>query len=206
MLRIWGRENSNNVKKVLWCAEELGLPYERIPAGGAYGVVNEASYRALNPNGLVPTIEDDGFVLWESNAIVRYLAARYGEGTLYARDPAERAVGDKWMDWVGSALAPSFFGVFRAMVRTPPAERDMAAVEAGIAACAKQLAIVDAALAVQPYLSGARLGMGDIPLGCLTYGWFGMEIARPDLPNLAAWYARLQERPAYRKAVMIPLT
>lgn len=206
MLRIWGRTNSTNVKKALWCAEELGLSYEHIPAGGAYGVVNEAAYRALNPNGLVPMIEDDGLVLWESNAIVRYLAARYGEGTLYARDPGERAVGDKWMDWAATTVVLPFRDVFWNTVRLPPQERNAAAVESGLKSCGALLAIADAALAEKPYLSGERFGMGDIPLGCIIYGWYEMPITRPDLPNLAAWYARLQERPAYRKAVMLPLT
>ncbi len=205
MLTIWGRGNSSNVKKVLWCAEELGLDYQHIQAGGAHGVVNDPAYRALNPNGLVPTIEDDQLVLWESNAIVRYLAARYGEGTLWPSDPATRATGDRWMDWTSTTVAPPFRDVFWNLVRTAPAERDMAAVAAGIVRCGHLLGIVEPVLERQPYLSGDTLGIGDIPLGVLAYALLGLEIDLPPLPHVRAWYQRLAERPAYRKAVMIPL-
>ncbi len=126
MLKIWGRKNSSNVRKVLWCAEEAGLAYERIDAGGAFGVVNDAPYRALNPNGVVPTLEDEGFVLWESNTIVRYLAARYAPD-LYPQDLQQRASAEKWMDWTTSSLAAPFRTVFWGTVRTPPEQRDPAA-------------------------------------------------------------------------------
>ncbi|MCX5493221.1 glutathione S-transferase [Kaistia dalseonensis] len=206
MLTIWGRGNSNNVKKALWCLEELGLAYEHIPAGGAFGIVDDAAYRAMNPNGLVPTIRDGDLILWESNAIVRYLAAKYGAGTLWLDDPAERAEGDRWMDWTTSSFAASFRDVFWNMVRTEPEKRDMAAVAQGLERCGKLLAIVDEALSRQPFLSGAAFGIGDIPLGCFIYGWFAMPIERPDLPHLSAWYQALATRPAYQKAVMTALT
>jgi glutathione S-transferase len=206
MLTIWGRHNSNNVKKALWCAEELGLDYEHIPAGGAFGMVNDAAYRALNPNGLVPTLRDGDFILWESNAIVRYLAAKHPEGGLYPEDPAKRAIGDRWMDWATSTLAPTVGPLTLGWVRTKPENRDLAALEATRQRCAAALAIVDAALAETPYLSGETFGMGDIPMGPFAYTWFGLPIERPELPNLAAWYQRLTARPAYQKAVMIPLS
>jgi len=206
MLTIWGRGNSNNVKKVLWCAEELGLAYEHVNAGGAFGVVDEPAYRAMNPNGLVPCIRDGDFVLWESNAIVRYLAARYGDGRLWADDPQARAGADKWMDWTTSSLAAPFRDVFWNNVRLSPDKRDVAAMEKGRVACSRLFSIVDGALAGQPFLSGEQFGMGDIPLGGFTYAWFEMPIERPDLPHLRAWYDRLSARPAYRKTVMIPLT
>ncbi len=206
MLTIWGRHNSNNVKKVLWCAEEIGVAYESIPAGGAYGGTSDPTYRAMNPNGLVPTIRDGDFVLWESNAIVRYLAARYAEGTLWSPEVTERASADRWMDWTTSTFAAPFREVFWGMVRTPAAERDMAAIEAGRQKCAALLATVDHALAGRPYLSGDAFGMGDIPLGCFAHSWFAMPIERPDLPHLAAWYERLKARPAYAKVVATPLS
>src|SRR6218665_629263 len=149
-MKIWGRTNSNNVKKVLWCAEEIGLTYERIDAGGVFGVVNEPAYRALNPNGLVPVIEDGDTVLWESNTIVRYLAARYGAGTLLIEDPVTRAQAEKWMDWTLGSVVRPFVDVFWGMVRTPEAQRDMEKIKAGIAACNQVLAIADAQLARQP--------------------------------------------------------
>ncbi|MDH4558624.1 glutathione S-transferase [Pseudomonas sp. BN417] len=206
MLKIWGRRNSTNVRKVLWCAEEIGIAHEQLDAGGAFGLVNDAAYRALNPNGLVPMIEDDGLVLWESNAIVRYLAARYAAGSLYPESPVARAEGDKWMDWATSSLATPFRDLFWGTLRTPPAERNQALIDAALTRCGELLAIPDRALAERPYLSGASFAMGDIPLGCFAYAWFEMPILRPELPNLEAWYERLKARPAYRKAVMTALT
>ncbi|MFG3695309.1 glutathione S-transferase family protein [Stutzerimonas stutzeri] len=206
MLKLWGRINSTNVRKALWCLEELEVPYTRIDAGGAFGVVGEAEYLAKNPNRLVPCLEDGDLVLWESNAIVRYLAAQYGAGTLWSADPRQRAGADKWMDWVTSSLATPFRPLFWNIVRTAENQRDMAAVQAALEACGTLLAIADEALARQPYLSGERFGMGDIPLGCFAYAWFEMPIERPVLPHLQAWYAQLQARPAYQRAVMTPLT
>lgn len=205
MLKIWGRKNSSNVRKALWCAEEAGLAYERIDAGGAFGLVNEAPYRALNPNGVVPTLDDDGFILWESNTIVRYLAARYAPD-LYPQDLQVRASAEKWMDWATSSFAAPFRTVFWGTLRTPPEQRDAAVIAAGIEACAKALAVPEQVLASQPYLSGEHFGMGDIPLGSFIYAWFEMPIERPASPHLEAWYARLRERPAYRRAVMTELT
>ncbi|MEL7935780.1 MULTISPECIES: glutathione S-transferase [Pseudomonas] len=206
MLKIWGRKNSSNVRKALWCAEEAGVAYQRIDAGGAFGVVNEPAYRALNPNGVVPTLEDGDFVLWESNAIVRYLAAKYAAGSLYLQDLQQRASAEKWMDWTTSTFAGPFRTVFWGTLRTPPELRDQAAIAAGIEACVEALAVPEQALARQPYLSGERFGMGDIPLGSFIYAWFEMPIQRPPMPHLEAWYARLRERPAYRAAVMTALT
>ncbi|MDG3577336.1 glutathione S-transferase [Rhizobium sp. YJ-22] len=205
-LKIWGRTNSANVKKALWCAEELGLAYERIDAGGVFGVVDEPAFRALNANGLVPVLEDGDLVLWESNTIVRYLAAKYGAGHLRLDDPATQASAEKWMDWTLGTVVRPFSDVFWGLVRTSPAERDPAKIAAGLEACNRALAIADAALAHRPWLSGDNFGIGDIPLGVIIYGWFGMEIERAELPALKAWYERLTERPAYRKTVMIPLT
>ena len=206
MMKIWGRTNSSNVKKVLWVAEELSLAYERVDAGGAFGIVNEPAYRALNPNGLVPTVEDDGLVLWESHAIVRYLSAKYGPEKFGPADIGARASADKWMDWASGVFSPHFRDVFWTMVRTPPEQRDMAKVEAGVMAAVKVLQMVEATLAKQPYLSGEACGIGDVPLGSSIYAWFSMDIERPTMPALEAWYDRLTRRPTYRKAVMIPLT
>lgn len=206
MMVIWGRANSTNVRKALWCAGELGLTFERRDAGGAFGVVDTPEYRALNPNGRIPCLQDGTLILWESNVIVRYLARRYGSEPFAPTDPAAWASADKWMDWTTANLAEPFRDVFWNMVRRTPEERDGAALAAGLDACSRLLAIPDAALAEKPFLSGETLGIGDIPLGCIAYAWFSMPIARPDLPHLAAWYARLRARPAYRTAVMTPLT
>jgi len=207
MLKIWGRKNSSNVRKVLWCAQELGLDYQAVDAGGAFGVVNEPHYRALNPNGLVPMIEDDGLVLWESNTIVRYLGAKHAPDTpWYPQDPVARAKAEKWMDWTTSSLATPFRPLFWGILRTPPEQQDWVAINAAHKTCAQLLSIADEALAAQPFLSGDDVGMGDIPLGCFIYAWFEMPIERPEMRHLRAWYERLRERPAYQAAVMTALT
>ena len=206
MLRIWGRKNSSNVRKVLWCAQEAGVAFERLDAGGAFGVVDQPQFLQRNPNGLVPVIEDGELVLWESNAIVRYLAAQYAPGSLYPHSPAERATGDKWLDWTTSTLAPAFRDLFWGVVRTPAEQRDTQLIEAARQRCSKLLELPERALGEQPYLSGERFAMGDIALGSFIYAWFEMPIERPAQPNLQAWYARLRERPAYRQTVMTELT
>lgn len=207
MLKIWGRKNSSNVRKALWIAEELGLEYESLNAGGAFGVNDQPEYLAKNPNGVVPMIEDGEFVLWESNTIVRYLAAQYApDSSFYPASPKARAQAEKWMDWTTSTLAGPFRPVFWGVVRTPADKQDWTQINAAKAEVERLLVIVDAALARQPYLSGDEFGVGDIPLGCFAYPWFEMPIERRELPHLKAWYERLQQRPAYRKAVMTALT
>lgn len=207
MLKIWGRKNSSNVRKALWIAEELHLPYETVDAGGAFGLVDGPEYRAKNPNGRIPMIEDDGFVLWESNAIVRYLAGRYAPGSaLHPADPQQRAVADKWMDWTTSSFAEPFRHVFWGVLRTPAEQQDWVQINGAIKTVQSLLVIVDEALVEQPYLSGADFGMGDIPLGSFIYAWFEMPIERPSMPHLESWYERLKARPAYQAAVMTALT
>ncbi|MFJ7146549.1 glutathione S-transferase family protein [Pseudomonas protegens] len=207
MLKIWGRKNSSNVRKALWCAEELGLAYESLDAGGAFGVVDTPEYRALNPNGRIPLIEDDGFVLWESNTIVRYLVARHAANShWYPADVQARASAEKWMDWTTSTFAEPFRHLFWGVLRTPAAQQDWQQINAAKATCAELLTRVDQALAGQPYLSGEEIGVGDIPLGSFIYAWFEMPIERPSMPHLEAWYQRLKQRPAYRQAVMTALT
>ncbi|KHN50904.1 glutathione S-transferase family protein [Pectobacterium fontis] len=205
MITIWGRDNSTNVKKVLWCAEELALPYQHIAAGGQFGRNHDADYLAMNPNGLIPCLQDDDLVLWESNTIVRYLSAQYGQDSLYLADAGKRASAEKWMDWA-NALAVSFGPAFINMVRVAPEKRDMALVQKSITECERLFGIVDTVLAHQPWLSGAQFGIGDIPLGCIVYGWLNMPIERQSHPHVARWYQQLTERPAYQKHVMIPLS
>lgn len=205
MLRIWGRSNSVNVKKALWAAEELGLAYERIDAGMQYGVVGTPEYRRLNPNGLVPTLDDDGFILWESHAIVRYLAAKYGAGGLWQEDVRKRADGERWMEWSYTFQA-QFRAVFWGLVRTPPEKRDVKAIDEARAKCAELLNVPDAALRDRPYLGGDVLTTGDIPLGCHVHLWMRLPIERPAHPGLTRWFERLCARPAFAKVVDIPLS
>lgn len=206
MLKVWGRTNSVNVKKVLWCADELGIAYERQDAGLQFGVVNEPWYRKMNPNGLVPTVEDDGLILWESNTIVRYLASKQGPSALSPADPGQRAASEKWMDWTLSTLHGPYREVFWGLVRTPPEKRNMELIEASRKKCCELWSFVDAALEGRQYVAGDQLSVGDIPVGCFAYAWYSIPIERPPMKNLDAWYKRLCDRAAYRKNVMLPLS
>ena len=203
MLTIWGRLNSHNIKKIAWFAVELDMPFERNDVGGKFGM--DADYLAKNPNALIPTIEDDGFTLWESNAILRYLAAKYGGDRFWPAGPATRAVGDKWMDWQAE-YAEGQRDAFVNLIRKPPQQRDLAAIAASAERCARRMAILDAALSRAPWLSGSEFGIGDIPMGVYAHTWFSLDIERPALAHAEAWYARLRERPGYAEQVMIPLT
>jgi glutathione S-transferase len=203
MLKVWGRANSVNVQKVLWCLGELEVRFERRDVGGLYGGNREPEYLARNPTGLVPMISDDGFDLWESNAIVRYLGARYGAGTLWPEDPASRAVADKWMDYQLGTVFPAFKGALLGLVRTPKVDRDPAAIAASARATAETLTTLDGELEDRKFVAGDALTVGDIALGPTVYRWLNLEIERPSLPNLEVWHMRLAERPAYRQHVMV---
>ena len=205
MLVVWGRSNSVNVQKVLWCCEEMSLAYERIDAGGAFGVVNTPQYRKLNPNGLVPTIVDDGFVLWESHAIVRYLSEKHASGSLWPDDRKVRAEADQWMDWKNAAFWPAIRPLFMGLIRTPVDKRDPKALEESRLKTAETLAIVDAHLESRNFLAGNHFTMADIALGCGIWRWMGMPIDRPVMPNVSRWFELLAQRPAYKKIVMLPL-
>lgn len=206
MIKIWGRTNSINVQKVLWCAGEIGLKYERVDAGLQFGKNREDWYLAMNPNGLVPTIEDDGFVLWESHTIVRYLAAKYGDGKLYPADPRTRADAERWMDWALSTLFLDSRNLFWELIRTPPEKRNPELIERSHKSLCDIWARLDRALAGRKYVTGSNLTVGDIPVGAWAFRWYALPIERPDLKNLKSWYERLTERPAYREHVMLPLS
>ena len=203
MIEIWGRRNSSNVIPVLWAVAETGEDYRRHDAGGSFGGLKTPDYRAMNPNGLVPTLVDDGFVLWESNAIIRYLAAKYCGDNLWDADPARRSQADRWMEWAKSTGIPPTMGLFFATVRTEPEARNPAAIAKRSEAVARIWQFLDGQLAERPYLAGDSLTMGDIPLGALAHRYFQMDVARPDLPHAKAWYDRLCERPAYAEHCMI---
>lgn len=202
MLTIWGRLNSHNVKKVVWLAEEIGLDYVRHDVGGSFGM--DAAYLALNPNALIPTIEDDGLVLWESNAILRYLAAQYAPH-LWPEDPKVRAAADKWMDWQ-FAFADAQRDVFLMLVRKPREQHDPAVIAKGAAETARMMAMIETVLAHQPWLTGNSFGIADVPMGTYAHTWFTLDMPRPDMPHLHRWYEQLQTRPGYAANVMIPLT
>lgn len=209
---IWGRGSSVNVQKVLWAAEELGLSYDHIVVGGKFGGNDTPEYRAMNPNGLVPVLRDsDGSLHWESNSILRYLAARYGTeaATLWPADPARRSESDRWMDWALTMIGEPMRVLFWGLVRDP-VQADLNAMSRAEEQAALYWTRLDEHLAAQAargqdFIAGASLTMGDIPLGCYLRRWMAFPITRPALPDLEAWYGRLQQRPGYARHVMIPL-
>ena len=206
MLKLWGRINSINVQKVLWALAELKIPYELTDAVLQFGVVNEPFYRRMNPNGRVPTIEDDGFALWESNAIVRYLAAKHGAGTLWPDDLRQRADADRWMDWTTSTVAPAITPVFWGLIRTPAEKRDLKAIEEGVEKLAQAFQVLEQGLEGRDHVAGKSFTMGDIPLGTFVHRWYALAVKRPKLPGVEAYYQRLQQRAPYKKHVMLPLS
>jgi glutathione S-transferase len=208
MITIWGRANSVNVQKLLWCCDELVLPYERIDAGMQFGRNHEPEYLAMNPNARVPTLVDGDFVLWESNSILRYLVMEYGPASpLYPDEPKQRASIDRWLDWSLSTLQPAERPVFWALVRTPEAERDSAKIASDLAAVTPLWRMVDNHLHARFFLEGETCTLADIVIGAYAKRWFGLEgIERPPLPNLERWYSRLSTRTGFKKYVDFPLT
>lgn len=204
MLTIWGRNTSSNVQIVMWAVGELGLAHERIDWGGAFGGNDDPEYLKLNPNGLIPTVRDGDVVVWESGAILRYLAARYGDAGFWPADPATRAPLDMWAEWIKTSLAPPLtHQIFWQLVRTPAAERNRALIEDGVARVKRLAGLLDARIGAGPYLNGETLCFADIMAGHLLYRYFTLDFDRADTPNLAAYYQRLTERPAYREHVMV---
>lgn len=204
MLKVWGRKTSVNVQKVMWTVAELRLPHERIDAGGAFGGLDTPQFATLNPNRQIPVIQDGDFTLWESAAIVRHLARTHDLGGLYPTDARTQALADQWMDWAASSLYPDIIStIFIGLIFTPAAKRNTAAVDASIQRAGEKLLILDGALNNRPYILGDKLTVADIPAGGLMYRYFTLPIARPSLPNVEAWYGRLQQRAAYRDHVMI---
>src|ERR1700694_1956980 len=205
MLTVWGRRSSFNVQKVMWLLGELGLEHRHIQAGGEFGGLDAPEFRAMNPIGRVPVIDDTGTTVWESHAILRYLAARYGGERFWFEDPGERSQADRWMDWSQTALQPDFLvGVFWGFYRTPEPQRDWPAIQYRIERCAQHFQLLDRWLADRAFMLGDRLTLADIPIGTNLYRYFNLDIERPAISNAEAWYRRLQDRTAYRAHVMVP--
>ena len=206
MIKILGRVTSSNVQKVLWCAAELGVDVvHQAEYGGDFGKVDEPEYRALNPNGLVPTLIHDDFVLWESHSIIRYLGGLFGAGSLWPTDLKARAASEKWMDWSMSALEGAYFPAFYELIRKSPEERSQTAVDQAVQDATPLLGILNDALSDGPFVCGGQLTIGDIALAPTLHRWYNLDIARPDTPNVRAWYDAALERPAFAKHVAIEL-
>ena len=203
MLKILGRATSSNVQKVVWLCNEIGLPFERTDVGGPFGGNDQPDYLALNPNGVIPTVDDDGFVLWESNSIVRYLAEKHAAGTrFWPEDLRERASAGRWMDWSTSTLAGRHVPVYQGLIRTPEEKRDHDRIAAARELWSKANAILDSWLSTHAYLSGSEFGIGDIPAAPFTHRWFNLDIEREDYPNLKRWYDAICERDAFCRSVI----
>ena len=189
----------------MWCVGELGIAHQRIDAGGAFGVTDQPEYLAMNPNGRVPTIDDDGFILWESNAVIRYLAEKYGSGTLCAADLEGRADADRWMTWQSATMGTNMRALGIATYRSPPDQRDPKVIAGLVEIASGHWSILDRHLAGRDYVTGDAFSMAGIPVGTYAWRWFCIDIERPHLPRLEAWYHRLRGREAYRTHVMLPL-
>lgn len=206
MLHIWGRTSSINVRKVVWTAQELGLEFQRTDAGGKFGLVKEPDYLRKNPNALVPLIEYDGTVLWESNVIVRYLCAKHSPDGLYPQDLAERFAAEQWMDWQQTALNPAGRHAFLQLIRTPEDQRQSALIAQSNAATQPLLDMLDAHFANHTFASGEKFGMADIPLACEMHRWNGLPQARIARPHLDRWYETILARPTARGVLDLTLS
>jgi glutathione S-transferase len=205
MRTIYGRPNSQHTQKVLWACAELRLEFRFVHTGRVSTGELDPEYRRLNPNGLVPTLVEDDFVLWESNTIIRYLAGRYGAGAFMPADLRERALGERWMDWQATTLNDAFRPVFRPFVEGPPQAREPEALKPAVDKLNDTIAVLDRHLAGRLYVAGDTFGVCDIPVGVHAYRYFTLDIPRRPLPALESWYRRLTERPPYRQHVMIEL-
>jgi glutathione S-transferase len=206
MITVWGRANSTNVIKVLWLCEELNLPFIRKDVGGPFGGLQTPEFLARNPNGVIPVIEDDGTVVWESQSVLRYLAQKYRPNDLYPEEPVARSHIERWLDWHISTLAPALNPVFIALYRTPPEKRDQAAIDVMIERLATVMARLDAHLSAQPFIAGASFSIADVGFGNSVWRWFSFPFERQRLPHLERWQSRVSDRPGYRKYVAQPLS
>ncbi len=204
MITFYGRKSSDNVQKTLWMLLETGRPHEHIELGGKFGGLDEPEFLKLNPHGRVPVLVDGDLVVWESSAIIRYLASAYCAGTVWPEDARERAGVDKWMDWAQSRLYPVANRLFWRLIRTPEADQDADKIAAGIELLNDHMALLDAQLEGSAYLCGEGLTMADIIAGATLYRYFEMPIERPALVHVRRWYETLSARPAYQQAVMVP--
>jgi glutathione S-transferase len=204
MLQLWGRLSSINVRKVVLCAQVLGIELPRTDAGLAYGVVDTPDYRAHNPNGLVPLLRDGDFTLWESNTIVRYLCAKAGK--LYPTDLQQRFDAERWMDWQQTTLNPAGSPGFRQWIRTPVDQRNAQVIAQSVATTEPLLALLDEHLSRQAFMAGGALSMADIPIACEVHRWWGLPQPRPAWPHLERWYAGWLAMPASRGVLDLPLS
>jgi glutathione S-transferase len=205
VLTIYGRKSSFNVQKVMWLVGELGVEHRHIELGGSFGGLDTPEFLAKNPHGKVPVIDDDGTIVWESHAILRYLAAAYGNATWWSNDPDVRSQVDRWVDWSATTLQPDFLnGIFWGYYRTPEAKRDTVAVDKAMARTARHMQLLDQHLDSRQFMTGRALTLADVAVGTNLFRYLTMDIVRPNTPNVSRWFGTLTQRPAYKAHVMIP--
>jgi glutathione S-transferase len=202
-ITVWGRLNSVNVQKAIWALEEVGVAYEHVPLGGKFGGLDDPAYAALNPNKRVPTLRDGETVVWESHAIVRYLAAEYGAGTLWPAAPRQRTEADQWTDWTATTFQATWLRVFESYYRTPAPKRDAQAIAVALADANRLYRMLEKALNGRDFLLGSQLTYADVIVGSSMFRWMTMGIEREPMPNLERWYDRLRARPAFLKGVCV---
>jgi glutathione S-transferase len=206
VITVWGRQNSTNVIKVLWLCEELGLTFSRKDVGGPFGGLQTPEFLTLNPNGVIPVVEDNGAVVWESHTVLRFLAQKYGPDSLYPADPVARSHVERWLDWHATTLAPALNPVFIMLYRTPAEQRQPGALTALVERLSAVLERLNEHLSAQSFIAGAHLTIADIAFGNSVWRWFAFPFERPRLHHLEQWQTRLAERPGYRKFVAQPLS
>jgi len=206
MLKIWGRTNSSNVQKVLWTCADLGIPFERVDWGGKFGGNDDPAYRAMNPNGLVPTVQDGELILWESNSVIRYLCNTRNGAGLYPADAAQRSRVERWMDWQLSTLNTPLSAMLWGYFRTPPEKRDSAALAKYRLDAITLWQMVERQLGKQEYLAGTDFSLADICNGIWVHRWYQLPVERPDLPGLMAWYRRISKRPGFVAHIAGPIS
>ncbi len=203
MLTLYGRGTSDNVQKVLWALGETGQPFEHVPLGGSYGGLDEPWFTAMNRHRRVPTLKDGDTVVWESDAIIRYVAAKYSYGMLWPVDIVERSRADQWMAWTLAHLYDDSNLLFWLTVRTPVAQQDAGRIERVHERLSARYRALDAHLSAHEYVTGERLTMGDVPPGATLFRYFNLPVRRESFPHVERWYALLCARAAYRKYVMV---
>lgn len=203
MIKLWGRRTSINVQKVMWVLAELGLEYDRVDVGGSFGGLNDAAYTAINPNQQIPTLVDGDTVLWESNAVLRYLGDAYGRNAIFGSTPAARGASDMWMEWYQSSVYANFQTVFHQCVKLPRAERCAEVLEQAQQRVFKKFALFNDKLESSAFINGDRVGLGDVPMATSLYRYYTMDIERPNFPHIARYYEQLTQRAAYSENVMI---
>jgi len=202
-IKLWGRKSSANVQKAIWALKERDVEFHRVDVGGKFAGLDTPEFVAMNPNQRVPVLQNGDLTIWESHAILRYISATYGVGTLWPEDPGERAIVDQWTDWTATTFQPAWLGLFWKHERTPPSKRDAKIIGRYLELASDAFRLLDAQLEKSPFLVGKTLTYADIAAGVSLYRWTNMEIRRPSLPNVEAWYKRLRERPAFVESVCV---